>query len=310
MSPEAAAPRGRDLIASQISARDRVLVLGAGGWFGSVVLELIGPLLPQQQVLCIAREPREHHVGDLIWELHRWEENLVRRFSPTIVISLAFLTRGYADTMSGMAYELANTELTRRFLQAASGPAVRMALTVSSGAAITEPSHPYGRLKRVEEQAALALSVPGRAIVVARAYSVSGPYVRNPQAYAFSSFVTQAASGSITVLADRPTCRRYCDVGEFLAVCLRRGLDGFSGVIESGGDFVEMGELAQMVADAAGPGVSVTRVDQVSDEPSVYASDDADWRGHCAAVGFEPSTVAEQVAAAVRRNHGETSAPR
>jgi len=308
IDPEA--PRAGQLLEGHLTSTDRVLVLGAGGWFGSVVLELIGTLLPQASVLCIARDPREHHVADRIWQLHRWDERLVHRFGANIVINLAFLTRGFVDTMGGMAYEMANSELTRRFLEVAGGPAVRLALTVSSGAAVTEPNHPYGRLKLAEERAALDSRRDGRAMVVARAYSVSGAYVRNPQDFAFSSFVTQAATGSISVLADRPTWRRYCDAGEFLAVCIRRGLDGFSGVIESGGDFVEMGELAQMVAEATGPSVSVTRVPQVSQEPSVYASDGSDWREHCAIVGFEPSSLAEQVSAAVRRNHSESSAPR
>ena len=108
----------------------------------------------------------------------------------------------------------------------------------------------------------------------------------------------------INVLADRPTCRRYSDAGEFLALCMRRGLEGFSGVIESGGDFVEMGELAQSIASAAGGGVVVHRVAQVSDEPSIYASDDRDWQQHCGEVGFEPTSLARQVEAAVQRNRG------
>lgn len=302
--------RGRTLLRPVIGTTDRVLVLGAGGWFGSTVLDLIGTLLPDGNVLCVAREARSNQVGDRTWELEAWDESRVRGFEPTIVINLAFLTRGLAATMDPQVYEAANAELTRRFLHALSGPTVRLAVTVSSGAAITEPGHPYGRLKLAEEQAALAAVAPGRSVVVARAYSVSGPHVRRPQEYAFSSFVEQASTGLIRVLADRPTFRRYVDAGEYLALCIRRGLDGFSGVIESGGDLVEMGELAQLVAEAAEPGVSVSRVEQVSQEASVYASDDADWRGHCAAAGFEPSPLAEQVAAAVRRNHGETVAPR
>lgn len=289
----------RSLLAPALRPDDRVLVLGAGGWFGSTVLGLLDGLVPSANVLAVAREPRRHRVRDVDWTLEAWNEGLVEQFSPTIVVNLAFVTRGYVATMALHDYERANAELTRRFLLAAHLPAVRHALTVSSGAAITEPEHPYGRMKLEEEQQALAAVARDRTMVVARAYSVSGALVRHPGEFAFSSFVEQAAAGHIAINAERPTFRRYCDVSELLAVCLRRGLDGWSGVIESGGGLVEMGELAQLIADATGPSVTISRARQVTDVPSVYASDDLDWQQHCAALGFNPGPIAEQVARAV-----------
>ena len=298
--------RGRQLLEGLLTSEDRVLVLGAGGWFGSTLLDLLAPLVTPAQVLCIARDPRMHVVGGWTWEIEVWEESRVQSFAPTIVLNFAFLTRGFAARMEVEEYEETNSELTRRFIYAATLPSVRLALTASSGAAETERDHAYGRLKLVEEQSTLALASDTRAAIVARAYSVSGPYVRRPSEYGFSSFVEQAGSGRIHVTADRPTFRRYVDVGEYLALCIRRGLDGYSGVIESGGELVEMGELAQRIAAASRVPVAVERASLTTEEPSIYASDNEHWQRHCAIVGFVPSTLDEQVSSAMREERSET----
>lgn len=291
----------RGLLAPALRSDDRVLVLGAGGWFGSTSLAMLDGVVPQSRVLALASEPRDQLVAGVPWRLQTWDAALAGSFAPTVVLNFAFLTRGFAATLPAEQYRATNARLTARFLEAARLPTVRTALTVSSGAAVTEPEHAYGRMKLAEEAEALALVTPGRSVVVARAYSVSGPFARHPREYAFSSFVEQAMHGRIAVMADRPTFRRYCDVGQYLAVSIRRALDGWSGVIESGGELVEMGELAQLVADACPHPVAVTRAEQVSEAPSVYASDDSDWREHCAALALEPATLAAQVTAAVSR---------
>lgn len=289
------------LLAAGLRHDDRVLVTGAGGWFGSTVLALLHGLLPVGQVLATASVARPHRVAEHEWLLHGWDDRLVQQFAPTLVLNFAFLTRGFAASMTEGEYGSVNQQLTGRFLSAAQLPSVRLGLTVSSGAAVTESGHPYGRMKLEEERAALDLTAPERRMVVARAYSLSGPFVRHPYEYAFSSFVEQAAGGIIRVQADRPTYRRYCDVSEFLAVAVRSGLGGWSGVIESGGELVEMGELAQRIADAAGADVVVTRAPQQSPVSATYASDDADWQRHCALLGFTPLSLTDQIAAAVSR---------
>lgn len=298
--------RGRELLSGAFAPEDRILVLGAGGWFGSTALHLIGSQVTPEQVLGVARSRRLHVVGDWTWQLEVWDEQQVRNFAPTIVLGLAFITRGFAAHMDAKDYDGINMELSRRFIYAASLPSVRLAMTASSGAAITESDHSYGRLKLIEEHAALQLATPNRVALVARAFSVSGPFVRRPAEYAFSSFVEQAASGHIEVKADRPTFRRYSDLGEYLAVCMRRGHDGYSGVIESGGELEEMGGLAQRIAAASQSPVTVHRVPFTSDAPSIYASDDMHWQHHCAALGFEPSSLDDQVRFAMQRERSET----
>lgn len=288
-----------ELLSSALRDDDRVLVLGAGGWFGATLLDLL-PDLPPERVKAIASFARDQFVGTRNWRLEAWSGDTVRGFSPTVVANLAFLARERVATEGEEQFTSVNRELTQRFLDCLDLPDVRAAVTVSSGAAITEPNHPYGRLKGVEERAALARVRPGLGVVVGRAWSLSGVHVRRPQDFAFSNFALQARTGSVEVQDPRHVFRRYVDVGDFLSVCLHSALDGWSGIIDSGGELVELSDLAAMVAKAIEPQAVVRLPPIASDEVSAYASDDASWTRACSALEFKPLSLDQQIARVVR----------
>jgi nucleoside-diphosphate-sugar epimerase len=272
------------LFLDELAGGDRLLVLGAGGWFGQTLLDMVDGQLP---VLAVASTARE--------SLIEWDTDAVTRFQPTVVANFAFLTRERLATEGLERFTSVNEELTGRYLHALALPSVRAGLTVSSGAAVTEPDVPYGRLKAQEEKACLALATSGRAVMVARAYSVSGPFVRRPRDYAFSDIILQAAEGQVTISADRPVFRRYVSARDLLDVALALAIRGESGVVESGGPLVEMGELADRVVARVNPAAGVERVPQASDEPSIYASDDVTWSEACRRLSFEPMDLDQQV---------------
>ena len=221
----------------------------------------------------------------------------IANFDPTVVVNFAFLTRERVQVDGEEAFTSTNGSLTRRFVRAASMPKVRMALTVSSGAAVTEPEHPYGKLKRLEESTAMELPTESRSVVVLRAYSVSGGYVRRPHDYAFSSFISQASSGTVSVSADHAVFRRYCSVADALAVALRAGDAGRSGILETGGDLVEMGELAQRVAGIVNPEALISRVPMRSALASRYHSDNRSWSDWLETANVQPMDLDAQIMA-------------
>ena len=277
----------------------RILILGAGGWFGSTLLHQLerATHIPDEHVLALASQPREHRIADRTWHLQTWNLPAIEAFAPTLVANFAYLTRERFDAENPDEYIQANTRLQEQFLQATQLPSVRMALTVSSGAAVAlrEESNPYGRMKAQEEDEALALVTDQRSIVVARAWSVSGPFVRRPGDYAFSDLILQARGGHIQIAADRPVFRRYIDVGDYLDVCLTRGLQGWSGVIDSGGPLVEMQELAEQIRDVVNPLAPLSRPPLRTKEPSTYASDDRSWQQACTQASFTPRSLSEQI---------------
>ena len=280
---------------------ERVLVLGAGGWFGTTLLDQLKGY-SDRDVLAIASTARQHQVGQRTWNLRTWDFDAVKGFQPTLVANFAYLTRERFDATNPQAYIDANLALQAQFLEAAQLPSVSTALTVSSGAAIAyrDDDNPYGRMKAAEEQQALDLVTDERRVVVARAWSVSGPFVRRPRAYAFSDFILQAPSGHIHITADRLVFRRYVDVGDYLRVCLIRAEQGWSGVVDSGGPLVEMQELAEQIRDIVEPTAVITRAELSKSSPSVYASDDQSWLAACMLAGMTPHTLPEQVEATHR----------
>lgn len=259
-------------------------MLGGTGWFGATMLHLVGRSAP---TLATSSRDLNGYV--------RFERHVLEEFAPTVVANFAFLTREKVAAIGRKAFTATNLTLTRDFLWAAQLPNVRLALTVSSGAALTEPSHPYGALKAAEEEQALGLASATRASVILRAYSVSGPYVRRPEAYAFSDLIRQCAAGRMHVNATRPTFRRYVDVEDALNVCLALGLSGGAHLVETGGDLIEIGELADRIRRIVNPAARLSREPLQSHKPSTYASDNQSWTAACLATEVVPRTLDAQI---------------
>ena len=273
---------------------DRIAVLGARGWFGQTLLGLLPADIP---TLLTASST------DALHQEWSWEQ--VREFAPTVVANFAFLTRERIASEGVEEFTAVNTRLIDQFERTGSLPSVRAVLTVSSGAAVTEPDKPYGALKLVEERVANELASPDRSSVVLRAYSVSGPFVRRPREYAFSDFIMQAHSGRVAIAADELVFRRYVSVFDALTVAGRSALSGWSGTVDTGGELVEMGELAQRVVSIVDPTAVIERPDVDTNRMQTYASDDVSWTQACERLGYVPMDLDEQIRVTARGLLGE-----
>jgi nucleoside-diphosphate-sugar epimerase len=119
---------------------DRILITGASGWLGRTALDLLAPMgLP---TLALASRARVIRVADREIECRVWDDREVAAFAPTVVLDCAFLTRGRVADMLLDEYIATNRTLTARLVYATQLPGVRLALTVSSGAAV----HPHDAL--------------------------------------------------------------------------------------------------------------------------------------------------------------------
>lgn len=269
---------------SNLIKDDRILVLGATGWFGRTFMSMIPSHV---DVMGVASSPQ----GDI----KTWDESAIAKFSPTIVANFSFLTREKINIVGEASFRSVNKQLGEQFLIAANSPQVRAALTISSGAAVVDSASVYGEMKLHEEMSSLTLNSDSKSVVVGRAYSVSGPFVRNPFDYAFSDFILQAASGNISIKSRCLTYRRYVSVSDFLAVCMFRVLSGWSGVIESGGELLELGELAETIRDVVNPSAAIGRVTPILGSPSIYASDNSSWLQACNVTAFVPADLRSQI---------------
>ena len=224
-----------------------------------------------------------------------WEWQQVRDFAPTVVVDFACLTPNHLGRMSEREYVRINSGLLDQFVQSASLASVRAVVVASSGAAVHMPQTPYGQVKIKQEKFSTQLASVSRSVVIARAYSVSGVHVPCPQAYAFSDFILQARRGEVRVRSQRPTFRRYTSAEDFLRVTSSLALQGWSGVVDSGGPLVELGHLAQRVVEVVNPAATLTRATPTDDTPSIYASDGTSWTRACVSLDYRPWSLTEQI---------------
>ncbi len=284
--PGLVSPSARAL-AAQALGSDRILVTGASGWLGRTALDLIAPLgLP---TLAVASRARVIRVGDCEIECRLWDDREVAAFTPTVVLDCAFLTRDRVADMPLDEYVATNRTLTERLVYATQLAGVRLALTISSGAAVYPrdaldgrvEGNPYGYLKReAEHRLAQAAAESGAVPVVARAWSISGAHVQKPQGYALGSMIRDADSGAIRIVARRPVFRRYVLTEELLALGIAEGGVG-PATIDSGGELVEMAELAARIAAVVRPDAVISRDEVDPREPDNYHSDGQDWEIRC-----------------------------
>ena len=297
---------GARALAARVLGADRVLITGASGWVGRTALDLLAPLgLP---TLPVAGRARTISVGGREIDCRIWDDDEVAAFAPTVVLDCAFLTRDRVADMLLADYVATNRILTERLVFAAKLPGVRLALTVSSGAAVYPhdafdgplEDNPYGYLKREAEQLlAQAAGESGAVPVVARAWSISGAHVQKPRGYALGSMILDADAGAIRIMARRPVFRRYVLAEELLALGLAEGSVG-PATIDSGGELVEMAELAAHVAAVVRPDAEITRGDIDPHDPDRYHSDGLDWEKLCQRWGLVSGQLDYQIAITAR----------
>ena len=293
---------------------DRVAITGASGWLGRSLLHHLsrewGERLPEQ-VLALGASRRLVRLLDGRQVLvQAWDDEYVASWHPTLVVHLACLTPDRMQPGGEAEFAATNASLSERGLALRALSSVRGFLLASSGAATlvgTEAplaAHPYALQRRRDEELALrAEAVPS---VVARAWSVSGPYCTRPEAFAFSDFVHQALRGGpVRVRARGRVLRRYVDAGEFLALTLNGLAAGRSGLVDSTGPLVEVRDLAAEVARILG-----ATVEAAPESPDVradlYYSDSPAMAQWAAEQGVTLMDLEEQIRFTARGSGDQT----
>jgi len=294
-----------DLTASALSGKPRVLVLGAGGWFGKTALSLIAG--HTESLRLIGSYERAIVVNGTPFHIEKWSEKEVAKFRPEVVLDFAYLTRGFLADYGYSEYVRINRELSQRILSLTSLESVERILTVSSGAAVgarNQPSSygesdPYGALKDQFERELLQ-QVQQRSVTafIARAWSVSGGFVGRPMNYALSSFALQAmAAKRIEIDADSLVYRRYCAIEDFLAISLANLMEGVTGELDSGGPLLEIAELAvEVAAQVKGTEIVEKVPNRRKKEAKRYCSDNVGWEAQVEARSYLPASLSNQIA--------------
>jgi len=274
----------------------RVIVTGASGWFGrTFVDQLLKANIP---FLCLGSHRRLEVFSGKQVEIYTYDDGVCQEFAPTVVADFAFLTRDKTEVMSPKEYVETNRRLTDQALGLARIDSVRALITTSSGASMHGKPDSYGQLKlEAEDRFRDETAKLDKSWVNMRAWSVSGPFIRNINGYAFSKFVHNATlEGKICIESPHMVFRRYVDVGDLINVALKLAFSGrFTGSIDSGGELVELEQLAYRIFGVLKlkPNIEVERVGlgKVDD----YFSRSAVWEDTCRDLGYEPLSLDGQI---------------
>lgn len=264
--------------------QERVLVLGASGWFGREFLTSV----ECGDIYCVGANERQVEVEGCIVDINEYNLKAFREFEPTVVIDCAGLNRHrqYKSTFLSECLDL-----TLNYMRAMSLPSVKAGLTFSSGAAAFNPlGHEfddYSASKVLHENLVRETLAPS---VVMRCYAVTGRLCLERKGYAVSSFIDMAKKGKIKVTAERPTFRRYIAIDDYL----RCGIAelGKQTTLDSSGEWVELGDLANMIAKKTGAKVQRPLKEGM---PIQYGSNDQKCYRIAQRDGWKIKSLSEQI---------------
>lgn len=273
----------------------RVLVTGANGWFGRSTLNVLSEY--DVEIYATSSKNTRLALGDREFTVRLWDEKSIEAFKPTAVIDCAFLTKERLSDYAIEDYFATNRLLISRARWLTKLPSVKQFIGFSSGARLTDPTSPYGILKAEYESEieTSALRKPDLGAVIARAWSVSGRLVTKPTLFAFSDFILQAETGLIRVSSEGLVNRRYVSIEDLVLVSGALAREPGFQILDSGGELVELGQLAQKVSDALNPKAEVTRQLTPGYPENNYYSDNSSWLTACEKLGYSPSTIHNQI---------------
>ena len=169
-------------------------------------------------------------------------------------------------------------------------------IAFSSGAAIQAPYREtsYAKLKRRLESSLLARAVfSNRDVRIARLWSMSGMHCPRPEDFAITSMIQSATDyNHIQIKSSNYVYRRYCQIAEYIDALASTNLE--ARVLNSGGPVIEMGELANLIAEMLGNVEVIDLRTDKADEEHFYARD----RGYektLTRIGVQPSSMREQL---------------
>jgi len=281
-----------------LTSEDRVLVLGSSGWFGSTAVEIAqekgATIMVRTSSGSRTLSPDTEPEG-----VKEFQSCLM--FEPSVVIDCAFETRHKISSYGAREYLRINSELMNQALELQKLSSVRRFIGISSGAALpylkNDGLNPdldlYGYQKaHYEKMLRTSRSGNKRNTVLLRPWSMSGRYCKNPGIYALFDFISQSKGDRISIRSDTLVYRRYTDVGDLLRVGLTAPIR--EEVIESGGELVELADLAMLVVETLGSQAFIERISPPHGVES-YHSDNKSWNLMTEITGFQPKSLREQI---------------
>ena len=287
---------------------DRIVITGANGWVGRTALSLAARWWGEDASEKVTAFGSTEAEIDL--DGRRFKVLPLAALSPShvegaIVLHLAFLTKDRLAFQSGDVFLARNAAIDTIVLEATRQGTPRGMFVASSGAArLVEQGGGdlYGLAKLIQERrfAELAETMPG-SILRGRIWSLAGPHMNKPEAYALADFLVQGRkTGQIHITAAQPVYRSYLHVEDVVTTVFSTltAKSAPSAVIDlAGAEIVEIQDVAAAVALALGLSPDcISRAPVSLDRRNVYVGDWASFRELALACNVTPRSFTNQVA--------------
>ena len=292
----------KELWLNNLRSDDRVLVTGAGGWFGQTAIAMTGEA--GVELLATGSKDQQIAIDGKNQTVHAQSLGVISAFKPTVVIDTAFVTRERLSVLGHKAYVETNQRIIHQSLEIAAVPSVRKYIGFSSGATMHLAGHksfslaenPYAAQKRIYESKISEISARVQSdISVARVWSVTGSYCTKPDSFAFTDLIAQAKLGLIQIKAKRMVYRRYCAIEDVLALAMLPSAPQGYPIFDTGGDRIELGDLAKLVIELVNPNAEIRREIDLGLPSDDYFSDSKDWEQRLQTADLPKDPISKQV---------------
>ena len=292
----------------------RIVITGASGWLGRATLDLLRECLGSDfhsRVRCFGSQARVIELGDgEVIQQQALADLKSLPSSPTFVLHFAFLTKDRAEAMPEAEYRFAVGRISATVLDALDAIGADGVFIASSGAAgfaddesASAAMRLYGELKKQDEESFAAWAErSGKTAVIARIFNLSGPHINKLGSYALACFIMDALSGGpISVKSPHEVRRGYVAVRELMSLAFAMLVEGRTGTatFDTGGERMEMGEIAETVARKLG-GCAIERARRNDARADIYVGDDRTYRSLLERYRIERVPFAQQVVETAR----------
>jgi len=285
-----------------------VCITGATGWLGQSLLHARQDSLVQHHFDAFGRTESEilTNSGKSI-RTHMFDLKKITSKQYDIFAPLAFATRDKSLQMSDQDYIDVNRGMVFDAASVIRAGKVGSVLNISSGVVIQKSESQlidrsysiYADLKRFQEDLfSSSCDSVGIPFINCRVFSLSGEDMKEPLKYAIGDLVYQAIStGSIQLSSKGLVVRRYMDSRDLMTLLLEYVRRGDSVSVESGGEKVDLIQLARRVLTFYGHSQdSITFTDTNTTQSNAYFSAEDHFEKIAGEAKYRLAGITDQIA--------------
>jgi nucleoside-diphosphate-sugar epimerase len=263
-----------------------IVISGGTGWIGRSLVEQIikSNLCKPEQIILISSLAKNIEISNINFNTHTWEI-LDIKSQVSMYFDLAFQTQDKLNSYGKSKYIEENEKIVKNSVNFIKNHKPKSIFLASSGAiygknylTTPKPESIYGELKfKQEMQLSKVAADLNLNLLITRIFNISGGNINKFETFAIAQMIKSAISrNNIEVIADHQVFRRYADINQLIRLILELLNSGVNCIFDSGGELVELRELAVEIKKIVNPlaKIGLTKIDVNSPSDDYYSRSD------------------------------------